>query len=308
MTDKPTTRILLVYNPLSGVFVGREPADIEQELLAETGQYPNTGVRLFAFDHHRLDHLGSVIHQENPAALWVAGGDGTIAAVSEIAGRMSLPMGILPAGTINLLGRDLGMETDITAAVEQLRRAKPKSIDTTAVNGLTFLNIANLGISTCLTRMREQLRRVPGWARWPMLGAFMIRSLFVYPEFKGRLDINGKERTVSTRSISVSNTPLRAGKGLLPERNGLNQSQMGVYLVRETSFWSMPRLMIRLLTGTWQDDADLDFFTCTRLTVFCPGRKQVHMMVDGEIRRLKPPLEFIIRPASLTVLVPEEKE
>ena len=44
-----------------------------------------------------------------PERLVVAGGDGTVAAVAELAGRLDVPLGVIPGGTANDFVRTSGL-------------------------------------------------------------------------------------------------------------------------------------------------------------------------------------------------------
>ena len=56
----------------------------------------------------------------DPQALGVAGGDGTVASVAQIAHERGLPLAVFPAGTLNHFAKALGLDTDAhtVAAVE----------------------------------------------------------------------------------------------------------------------------------------------------------------------------------------------
>ena len=63
--------------------------------------------------------LGSLIDGE-AEALGVAGGDGTVATVAQIAHQRGLPLAVFPAGTLNHFAKALGLDTDAhtVAAIE----------------------------------------------------------------------------------------------------------------------------------------------------------------------------------------------
>src|SRR5262245_4472686 len=52
-----------------------------------------------------------------PGAIVVAGGDGTINMVASACVKENRPLGLLPAGTFNYVARNLGVPTEVAAAV-----------------------------------------------------------------------------------------------------------------------------------------------------------------------------------------------
>ncbi|MFC0110459.1 diacylglycerol kinase family protein [Kibdelosporangium aridum] len=59
-----------------------------------------------------IEHLHKTIDEAEvpPKALGVAGGDGTVAAVSAVAAERHLPLVLVPAGTLNHFARDVGID------------------------------------------------------------------------------------------------------------------------------------------------------------------------------------------------------
>ncbi|WP_235934020.1 diacylglycerol/lipid kinase family protein [Paramicrobacterium chengjingii] len=71
---------------------------------------------------------------QHPDLIIVAGGDGTIRAVSEQVPDSSIPIAIVPTGTGNLLARNLGLKSDIESAVRTAFTGSDRLIDAGFVN------------------------------------------------------------------------------------------------------------------------------------------------------------------------------
>jgi diacylglycerol kinase family enzyme len=302
-----TKNILLIYNRFSGAFVDFSEHEILDRLHMLTGNLSGHNVRLFMFDRKNMHQMKVEIRQKSTDAVWVIGGDGTVSAVVKLLLKQNIPLGVLPGGTMNLLARDLGMDLDIKKAIEQLKNATPVLIDTAWVNDRLFLNICNVGISTNLTHMREKLRHCSGWIRWPRLVWYMIHSVFVYPAMTVELSINNEKHYVRTRSVTVSNNMLAKKSLVVPCRDRLTGGTMGVYVVKESSLYSLPRMMFKLLLGSWHYDESLLSFESAGFTITRRRKKRVRVMIDGELCRMNKKLRFSNDPASLTVLKPGKK-
>src|SRR4029450_3656332 len=103
-----------------------------------------------------------------------AGGDGSINPAAGIALRHGLPLVVVPAGTLNHLARDLGVET-LDDAVEAVRQGSAAEIDVGWIAGRRFLNTASFGGYVELVDAREALESRIG--KWPAMAVALTRVL-----------------------------------------------------------------------------------------------------------------------------------
>ena len=107
-------------------------------------------------------------------ALGIAGGDGSINTAAGIAIENHLPLVVVPAGTLNHLARDLGVET-VDDAVDAVRAGHAIEIDVARIAGRPFLNTASFGSYVDIVDAREDLERQIG--KWPALLVALVRVL-----------------------------------------------------------------------------------------------------------------------------------
>lgn len=297
-------KIALIYNPKAGTFIEQGHDACLTALQSTLQVYPNSHVQFFPVAAQTWKVMEAAISDFAPDAVWVAGGDGTVLSVAQLAMRLGMPLGVLPAGTMNLLARDLGMSLDLPTAIHQLMTAQAGMIDMAEVNGQPFLCISNLGMSTKLTERREQLRPYPFWVRLPLLAWHMLKFVFTYPSSKVYLLVNGQRHSLHTRSVTISNNPLAPHSSIIPVRQGLSDGKLGVYVTKDTSLWSLPRLVWRLLGKTWHKDPDLLQFETDQLVVDFKHKRHVRVMCDGELHKMALPLRYRLIPNRLCVLKP----
>ena len=104
----PLMRIALVVNEASGG--GTDPVPLERAMRERGAEVDRVRLR----DRGPRAHPG----RRRPSAIVVAGGDGTVGAVAELAGRLGVPLGVIPAGTANDFVRANGLPLDpVEAAV-----------------------------------------------------------------------------------------------------------------------------------------------------------------------------------------------
>ncbi|MCS7219921.1 MAG: diacylglycerol kinase family lipid kinase [Anaerolineae bacterium] len=186
-------RAILVYNPCAGSGRSIEDIDTVVGMLHRRGWI----VRV-----QEIRKAGDAAHFTREAAAdgyemaLVAGGDGTVSsAVQGLVGSQTA-LGVLPAGTGNVLARQLGMPvpgplhpTILRKAAELILGGEPHLVDlgllinaTTGERGRYFLCWAGIGIDAAITQEVElfpQLKRRLG------LGAFVISALQVLRHYAG---------------------------------------------------------------------------------------------------------------------------
>ena len=95
-----------------------------------------------------------------PERLVVAGGDGTVASVAELAGKLGIPLGAIPGGTANDYVRAVGLPLDpveaATLAVTgtQLRRFELGRLG----DGRPFVNVASAGLASVAAHRAAPLK------------------------------------------------------------------------------------------------------------------------------------------------------
>lgn len=100
-----------------------------------------------------------------PERIAVAGGDGTLGPAAELAGRLGVPLAVIPAGTANDFARAYGVPADQEAAAELAAagtRTRPLELGRLA-DGRPFVNVASAGLASVAARRAQPLK--------PRLGA-----------------------------------------------------------------------------------------------------------------------------------------
>jgi len=127
-------RIALVVNEASGG--GTDPAPLERAMREQGAEVETFGCR--TEDLERIPDTG-------PDRIVVAGGDGTVGAVAELAGRLGVPLGVVPAGTANDFVRANGLPLDpvraaaLAASGQELRSLELGHLG----DGRPFVNVAS---------------------------------------------------------------------------------------------------------------------------------------------------------------------
>jgi diacylglycerol kinase (ATP) len=117
------------------------------------------GAELFGLDERDR------IADWQPDRIAVAGGDGSIAPLAELAGRLDVPLAVIPAGTANDFARAHGLPTDPAQALElAVTGAATRALELAwLADGQPFVNVASAGLAAVAARRAEPLK--------PRLGA-----------------------------------------------------------------------------------------------------------------------------------------
>lgn len=175
-------------------------------------------------------------------ALGIAGGDGSINTAAGVALQHHLPLVVVPAGTLNHLARDLGVET-IDDAVEAVRAGTAVEIDVARIAGRPFLNTASLGSYVEIVDAREALEGRIG--KWPALAVAVARVLR-----HGRpveIEIDGERNRLWTAFIGNCRY---LPPGMAPTwRDRLDDGQLDVRVADASRPFSRTRLVVAAVTG-----------------------------------------------------------
>ena len=105
---------ILIYNPTSGRNRHRRFSEVEQAARILKGCGDCDG----ACSHHRARSATNIARQaveQRRGMVIVCGGDGTVNEVVNGMAGSQVPMALLPAGTANILAKELGIPWDIPA-------------------------------------------------------------------------------------------------------------------------------------------------------------------------------------------------
>ena len=233
----------------------------------------------------------------------IGGGDGTLG-TALTARHGAGPIGLLALGTRNHLARDLGVPLDLAAAAAMIAGGATRAIDLASVNGHGFVNNASVGLYPLMVRSRDAgaRRGLPKWlatipAAWSALRRF--------PEHRMHLHGNATpDRDLLTPLLFVGNNRYALERGQVGRRPALDEGILSVFAVGVHSRWSLLWFALRVLLG--RSDPARDFALvgeCDTLTVRSRARA-IDIALDGEVRRLRPPLRFAIMPGAVHVCAP----
>jgi diacylglycerol kinase family enzyme len=262
---------LLLVNPRSG----SGPPDGEE--LAEEARRRGIDVRVLGPG----EDAAELARAADAEALGIAGGDGSLGPIAEVALERGLPFVCVPFGTRNHFARDLGLDRDDpVAALDAFSAGAERRIDVGRAGERIFLNNVSLGMYARLVHRRERRRR----RREALARAHALWLTLRSPRAQ-RVTVDGEP--LVARVILVANNDYELGLLSLGERERLDAGELHLYAAHG------------IVRSTWEER------TAERFVIDTPTHR-VRAAVDGEPAELETPLELRVEPLALRVLVPNE--
>lgn len=241
-------------------------------------------------------------------ALGVWGGDGTVGTVAAAAVEHSLPLLVLPGGTLNHFARDAGTGSlrdaihaaahgeaalaDVGIAVAERGLAEsPERLE------LLMLNTASIGVYPNLVRRREHLQPALGK---PLAGIVAMFRTFAAgrPTF---LTADGERHKLWIMYLGRGRYYPRDHAPLV--RPVMDDGVLDVRMITADESFARLRLLWSALTGTVATSRITHLSEATTLKVEC-GRAPLVLAVDGEAHSNIRNVEFSIRPRALKYYTP----
>ncbi|MGN0063484.1 MAG: phosphatase PAP2 family protein [Nocardioides sp.] len=213
----------------------------------------------------------------------VCGGDGTVREVCATLAGTGIPVGIIPAGTGNLLARNLDIPLYLRSAIDVGLNGQDRAIDLVEVSGdgfedTHFMVMAGMGFDAAIMEgVNDDIKKKVGWLAYVISG---LKSL-MFPAIKVEISVDGGEFTTHrARTVVVGNVGyLQAGMPLLPDAT-IDDGQVDVVLLHPKKFLSWLPLAVRVLAKSQRTDELIDRFTGASVVV--RAATDVPRQLDGD--------------------------
>src|SRR3954471_8274225 len=228
--------------------------------------------------------------------LGMAGGDGSLALVADVAARHGVAMVVVPAGTRNHLAMDLGLDRgDVVGALDAFGPAVERRVDLAEVNGRPFVNNVSLGLYAEIVRSPEYRE------------AKIETTLGMLPRLLGPgsrpfdLGFTGPagERHVGAHVVQVSNNSYGRTLRTVVSRPRLDAGRLGVIAVELPQGPPDPAFLSALAAG--RPERFPGYVAWEPSTFEVDSGSPIDAGIDGEAVRMLPPLRFTIRPGALRI-------
>jgi diacylglycerol kinase family enzyme len=269
---------------------------------------------------------------EGASVVCSLGGDGTVRAVASALVGTETPLGLLPAGTGNLLARNLDMPVDsLDTAVRVALTGRNRRIDVgelvigpesaaesgdrvsagevvDAADGVSgghptrhpFLVMGGMGMDAAIMAgTNENLKKKVGWP------AYMLSGLkhLVLPEFRATISLDGEPSfRRRARFVVIGNCGRLLGGLVLMPNARVDDNQLDLVIASPRGVVGWVPVALRVVSRQRKGHPTLDQRTCREVRVRTERPQPVQ--IDGDVIGEATEVTATLRPASLTVRVP----
>ncbi|HAE38685.1 MAG TPA: hypothetical protein DCG57_08610 [Candidatus Riflebacteria bacterium] len=205
-----------------------------------------------------------------------AGGDGTINTLLNALAPNGL-LGIIPAGTANVIGRELGVPLKISDAVKVLVTGAVQKVDTAICNGRKYLLVAGFGFDA------EVAGSVGGW-RKKILGraAYHFAGLLRFITYRPpRLKVTCDGKTYRGSYALIANMRRYGGELFFAPQARFDDGKLDLVILKRFSVCSLLRLL-NFARGNSAFPADIAEMVQGRHFIVAADRPTPYQL-DGEV-------------------------
>lgn len=302
-------RVAAIINGGAGAFRRTPAAEVERSLRISLSRHNieadidfvcGAGLRATVERAHARAKRGEI------DAIVIGGGDGSLRSAACVLAGSSVPLGVLPLGTLNHFAKDLGIPLQVGEAAAVIAAGRTRFVDIAEVNGETFINNSSIGVYPYMVIDRERRRARDRLAKWmAMLPAF-FRMIRHFPRRRLRISAKGFARPYRTPCLFVGNNEYGMELFTVRRRHRLDSGKLWFCVVKPREplefFW----MVCRLCFGRMDQARDLDTFELAEAEVSAKTSR-LPVALDGDVQIMHTPLQYRSRPRALTVIVPEAR-
>lgn len=292
-------KVLLILNPVSGLVDETTRLTHYQSFFVSRGWE----CRVFhtAAGTSTVAAVRTAIAQ-GASLVAVSGGDGTISEAATALRGSSVPMGILPSGTGNILARDLGIPLNADRALELLvseHRLRP--IDLMQVGDRCHALNVSIGISaqTMATIERQQKKRF-GILAYILNGLANLTGARLH---RLEIHVDGTKYRVRASEVMVGNSSLVGFRRMLRHLEILpDDGAVDVIISRALTLWDWLLVLINFVLGIKSNKPRFHILQA-RQSIQVSSISPLTVQADGDVIG-QTPVDIQVAAGAVQVIVP----
>ena len=293
-------RILVVVNPVAGrAKAGTIIDTLQRQLKSSQGQ-------LEFYETKREEPVGDIVQQaieDGVERVYAVGGDGTVSEVVDGMALSGIPLGIIPAGTGNVVAQELGIPLNFDKACQMLASTSAvKEVDAIQVGEQFFILAVGTGIDAQVMESvsRERKRRYGpaayAWSTMKVILGMQPRRFTIIADGK---PFQTRAAVVLLSNVGTLTRPLRWGPDIKPD-----DGRIDINIIRGKHMLDYLLTAYDVLPGGPRRTAHIRRLHASE-SVLVYADETLRVQGDGDLIG-QTPLEARVVPGAIRVLVPQE--
>lgn len=287
-------KVLFIVNKYSGT--GYQPG-VEGRILAACETQDVECTIEFTRDRGHATELAKEGVAKNFSRVIAVGGDGTVNEVARGLVGTPVPMGIIPKGSGNGLGRHLGIPVSIAPALDALFKSQPLAMDTFTVNGHLSLNVSGIGFDGHIANLfgKDKKRGLAGYVK------LTANEFFRFREFDLELGLNGQTLRRKAFIMAIANSSQYGNNARIAPAASVCDGLLHLSLLKKVPPYRLD-FIYAFFSGNVHRSAYCEVIETKSFTITTPQPISYH--IDGEPSGTASHFDIQLNPRSLTMLVP----
>lgn len=237
-------------------------------LLNETFVAKKINWELMITKHENdAEKFAELAKEKRPDAIVVYGGDGMVTAVAAVLAGSATPLIILPAGTANVLAKELNIPMDIPQALQIFhRRPKKVKVDVSQVNKkASMLLRVEVGILANMVKNTQRKDKdMLGQLAYPLTA---LKELVKAKPVTYKLQLDRKKHVVEGIGLTVANVGNIGIPGISLQANmSCSDGKLDIFILQTKDLQSLIALGSSTLIGT-EKPPTLQHFQAKKIAV-----------------------------------------
>jgi diacylglycerol kinase (ATP) len=294
-------KVLIILNPASGKNVS-EPA---RDLI--TRQFTDSKVAFEIYESKKEDDIGEIVRarlKDGFELVVAAGGDGTVSDVINGLVGTPIPLGIIPAGTANLLAQELKVPLSLEDAIALIIGPHDfKKIDAMRIGKRVYdLNISSGLSATVVSNTTPENKSRFGFFAYVWM---TIVKLFTLKDHYFVVTVDGKTLKYRAAEIAIFNCGSIA-KSLYPKGPDIlvDDGHLNVWVLNSKTIQDYPWYLFQMISR--RPAKHLSHFVMAEKKISIKSDVPLPVQADGDIIG-KTPIEIEVLPGAIKVVVPKAR-
>lgn len=293
-------RFLFLLNPRAGVQKGQPLVQLIQQKCGEAAA-------AYSIEHTRADAdytwLKEKIKTEQITDVIIAGGDGTISAVTANLREMPVNFGIIPRGSGNGLALAAGISKDPVKALDIILNGKAQPVDGFMINDQFSCMLSGLGFDAQVAHDFDRQSKRGFWKYTQLT----LKNLASVKPYTFKLKAKNIDLSLKAYFISIANSNQFGNHFTIAPKASLQDGLLDIVAVEKKNLFSvLLHIAWHIRFGTFTLDfkkrGGITYFQTSELSIQNPERAPFHIDGDGK----ETSTLFIVKvvPAAYSLLMP----